>query len=290
MQNQELKYEIPYEISLDSIQKIAISGIVRALTFVKFAATGAYDLEKVNMPTQNEGQLLSNDFMPPIQPADFQKCKDDFVTWNLNNAVNEIIESFFVFLEISYFALDANGDRRQAKSSDNLAEVIKNWEKEVRKSLRNNNKIQELSKKGLKFSDDQKKIIESFWDIRNLLSHNLGIADSSRNLDVDENKIILKWYRLEMFAMLKNGKERPLVRESTLIEAYPDLSEEEIGGHFDVGIRKGIQTKEIQIDDSISFDIDEVQQIGWTFWHIVHYVSAKHLEIVNTPSAKEHNQ
>ncbi|MFN5173342.1 MAG: hypothetical protein ACK5WY_03775 [Holosporaceae bacterium] len=290
MQNQEIKYEIPYEISLDSIQKIAISGIVRALTFVKFAATGAYDLEKVNMPTQNEGQFLSNDFMPPIQPADFQKCKDDFVTWNLNNAVNEIIESFFVFLEISYFALDANGNRRPAKSSDNLGEVIKNWEKKVREKLRTENKIQALSDKGLKFSDDQKKIIESFWEIRNLLSHNLGIADNRKKLDVDENKIILKFYRREWIAMLRNGKERLLVSGRTLIEAHPDLSEEEIGGHFDVGIRNGIQTKEIQIDDRISFDIDEVQQIGWTFWLIVEYASAKFQEIVNTPSEKERNQ
>lgn len=284
MQDQELKYEI----QLDGVQKIALSGIGRALTFAKFSETGTYDLEKVNAPPRNEGHIFSNDFMPPIQPAEFQKWEDDFVSWNLNNAVNEIIESFFVFLEMSYFALHANGDRRRVNSGGVLGEVIRNWQNEVRDSLRTQNKIKALSDKGLQFSDDEKKIIESFWEIRNLLSHNLGIADNRKRLDVDQKKIILKWYRWEMVAVLQNGKARPLVLGRTLIEAYPDLSPTEIGGSYDVGMRtKIIQNKEIQIGDRISFDMDEVQQIAWTFWLLVGDVSAKTKTILDQSGKQE---
>lgn len=285
MQNQELKYEI----QLDSIQKIALSGIGRALTFAKFSETGTYDLKKVNNPPRNDGPIFSNDFMPPIQAAEFQKWKDDFMAWNLNNAVNEIIESFFVFLEMSYFALHANGDKRQVNSSDVLGEVIKNWQNEVLNSIRNKNKLDALSEKGLIFSDDEKKIIESFWEIRNLLSHNLGIADNrKKKLDVDQKKITLKWYRWEMVAMLSNRKVRPLVLGRTLIEAHPDLSQAEIGDAYDVGMRpKSIQTKEIQLGDRISFDMDEVQQIAWTFWLLVYDVSAKIKEVLDQSDKQE---
>lgn len=63
MQNQELKCEI----QPDMIQKIALSGIERALTFAKFAETGSYDLEKVNTPSRKEEHIFSNDFMLPIR-------------------------------------------------------------------------------------------------------------------------------------------------------------------------------------------------------------------------------
>lgn len=259
MQEQELKYEI----QLDRVQKIALSGIGRALSFAKFAETGAYDLEKINTPPQNEGQIFSNDFMPPIQEAEFQKWKDDFVTWNLNNAVNEIIESFFVFLEMSYFALHANGDKRRVNSGDVLGEAIKNWQNEVHNSLRTQNKIQALSNKGLQFSDDEKKIIESFWDVRNLLSHNLGIADNRKKLDVDQRKITLRWYRREIFAKLESGREIKLTGDP-----MPEAGT--------ICLRpKVLQTKKIDLNSHISFTLDEVQQIAWTFWLLAYDVSAK---------------
>ncbi|MDP9195607.1 MAG: hypothetical protein M3O22_02385 [Pseudomonadota bacterium] len=253
MQTPQLKYEI----QLDRVQNIALSGIGRTLTFVKFAETGAYDLEKVNTPPRNERQIFSNDSMPPIQAAEFQKWKDDFVAWNLNNAVNEIIESFFVFLEMSYFALHANGDRRRVNSGDVLGEVIKNWQNEVRNNLRTQNKVQALSDKGLQFSDDEKKIIESFWEIRNLLSHNLGIADNRKKLDVDQGKITLKWYRREIFAKLESGREIPLTDDP-----MPEAGT--------ICLRtKALQTKEIDLNSHISFTLDEVQQIAWMFWLLV---------------------
>ncbi len=259
MQVQELKYEILF----DEIQKISLSGIERALTFVKFAETGSYDLEKVNTPPRIERHSFSNDFMPPIHAAEFQKWKDDFVAWNLNNAVNEIIESFFVFLEMSYFVLHANGDRRRVNSGEVLGEVIKNWQNDVRNDLRTKNKIHALSDKGLQFSDDEKKIIESFWEIRNLLSHNLGVADNRKRLVVDQGKITLRWYRREIFAKLESGREIQLTGDP-LPEAGDICMRTKVG-----------QTKEIDLNTHISFTLDEVQQIAWTFWLLVYDVSAK---------------
>ncbi|MFA7277183.1 MAG: hypothetical protein WC043_10330 [Pseudobdellovibrionaceae bacterium] len=271
MQDQKLKYEI----QLDRVQKIALSGIGRALTFAKFSETGTYDLEKINTPPRNEGQIFSNDFMPPIQLTEFQKWKDDFVAWNLNNAVNEIIESFFVFLEITYFVLHANGDRRRVNSGDVLGEVIKNWQNEVRNNLRTQNKIQALSNKGLQFSDDERKIIESFWEIRNLLSHNLGIADNRKKLDVDQGKITLRWYRREIFAKLESGREIQLTGDP-----MPEAG--------DLCMRiKVPQTKEIDLNSHISFTLDEVQQIAWTFWLLVSDVSARIKTVLDQSGKQE---
>jgi len=271
VQDQKLKYEI----QLDRVQKIALSGIGRALTFAKFSETGTYDLEKINTPPRNEGQIFSNDFMPPIQLTEFQKWKDDFVAWNLNNAVNEIIESFFVFLEITYFVLHANGDRRRVNSGDVLGEVIKNWQNEVRNNLRTQNKIQALSNKGLQFSDDERKIIESFWEIRNLLSHNLGIADNRKKLDVDQGKITLRWYRREIFAKLESGREIQLTGDP-----MPEAG--------DLCMRiKVPQTKEIDLNSHISFTLDEVQQIAWTFWLLVSDVSARIKTVLDQSGKQE---
>jgi len=273
VKNQELK--LKYEIQLDRVQKIALSGIGRALMFAKFCETGAYDLEKVNNPPRNEGAIFSNDFTPQIQPTEFQKWKDDFVAWNLNNAVNEIIESFFVFLEMSYFALHANGDRRRVNSGDVLGEVIKNWQNDVRNNLRTKNKIQALSDKGLQFSDDEKRIIESFWEIRNLISHNLGIADNRKKLDVDQGKITLKWYCWEIFAKLESGGEIQLTGDP-----MPEAG--------DICMRpKVLKTKEIGLNSHISFALDEVQQIAWTFWLLVHDVSAKIKAVLDQSSKQE---
>lgn len=271
MQDQKLKYEI----QLDRVQKIALSGIGRALTFAKFSETGTYDLEKINTPPRNEGQIFSNDFMPPIQLTEFQKWKDDFVAWNLNNAVNEIIESFFVFLEITYFVLHANGDRRRVNPGDVLGEVIKNWQNEVRNNLRTQNKIQALSNKGLQFSDDERKVIESFWEIRNLLSHNLGIADNRKKLDVDQGKITLRWYRREIFAKLESGREIQLTGDP-----MPEAG--------DLCMRiKVPQTKEIDLNSHISFTLDEVQQIAWTFWLLVSDVSARIKTVLDQSGKQE---
>lgn len=79
-------------------------------------------------------------------------------------------------------------------SGDNLAHIIKEQQDKIRADLRSKNKLEALAKKGLQFSDDEKKIIESFNEIRNLLSHNLGIADERKKLEVEQGKINLKWY------------------------------------------------------------------------------------------------
>lgn len=204
--------EINYEIQFDRIQNIALLGIQRALTFIKFAETGTYDLTTVNKPPRNEGEIMSNDFVSPIQESDFAARKSDFITWNLNNGLNEIVESFFVFLEMLYFCLDATNTRRRVKLGDVLADVIRNWQNEVRDSLRSQNKIKSLMEKGIEFSDIDKQIIECFWEIRNLLSHNLGIADNRKKLDISQGKITLKWYRWEIFVKLESGKEVALTR------------------------------------------------------------------------------
>lgn len=267
------KPNLEYEIQLDRVQKIALSGISRALTFAKFSETGTYDLQKINTPPRDEGQIFSYDFMPPVPPREFEKWKYDFVVWNLNNAVNEIVESFFVFLEMSYFVLHASGDKRRVKSGDILDKIINVWQNEVREHLRTQNKIHSLSSKGVQFSDDEKAIIESFWDIRNLLSHNLGIADSRKKLKVEHGKITLSWYRWEIFARLESGREI-------------QLSNDPIPEAGDICMRpKVLQTKEIDLDSHISFAINEVQQIAWTFLLLAEGISARVKEILH-PSDK----
>jgi hypothetical protein len=265
MQDQELRYEI----QLKKIQRIALSGIRRAGVCIKFAETGAYDLEKINNPPRKNGEIFTNDSTSPIREDDFQQWQDTFKIWTFNNAVNEIIESFFVFLEMSYFSLHANGTRRRVNSGDILSEVIKSWKDEVRNDLRTKNKIQALSVKGLNFSDDEKQIIESFWEVRNLLSHNLGIADVRKKLDVDQGKITLKWYRREIFTKLESGREIPITGDP-----MPEAG--------NICLRpRALQTKEIKLNTLISFSLDEVQQIAWTFWLLVHSASEKIKKIFN---------
>lgn len=257
-----------YEISFQKVQKMAFSGITRASRFIKFAQTGCYDLDKVNYYRDN-GEIISHDSTPPIKDTDYLEWQNAFLTWNFNNAVNEIVESFFTFLEFSYVILEMNGKGMRVNSDDILAQVIKQEQDKIRAHLRNKNKLSALRDKGLQFTDDEKKIIESFSEIRNLLSHNLGIADEKRKLEIEGGKITLKWYCRDMFIKLDSGEEikitsEPLKETGTLCMRP-----------------KGLQNKEIDLNAPISFSMVEVQQIAWTFWLLVIGISEKFTKIIN---------
>lgn len=264
----DLDKEYKYEMSFEKVQKMAFSGITRASRFIKFAQTGCYDLEKINNHREN-GEIISHDSSPPIKDTDYLEWKNAFLTWNFNNAVNEIVESFFTFLEFAYVILEMNGKRMRVNSGDNLAHIIKEQQDKIRADLRNKNKLQALAEKGLQFSDDEKKIIESFNEIRNLLSHNLGIADERKKLEVEQGKINLKWYYRDMFIKFDSGEEikitsEPLKEAGTLCMRP-----------------KGLQTKTIDLNLPISFSMVEVQQIAWTFYLLVIDISAKFIKVMN---------
>lgn len=266
--------EYKYEMSFKEARKMAFFGITRASRFVKFAQTGCYDLEKVNNYRENE-ETVSYDSTPPIKDTDYLEWRNAFLTWNFNNAVNEIVESFFTFLEFAYVILKMNGRKLRVNAGDVLAQVIKQEQDRIRADLRNNNKLSALAEMGLQFSDDEKKIIESFSEIRNLLSHNLGIADERKKLEVREGKITLKWYRREIFVQLESGKE---------IELTGDLMPE--AGWIRMR-PKGLQTKKISLNAPIVFNMIEVQQIAWTFWLLVIDISAEFTKIINGETRPE---
>lgn len=264
--------EYKYEMSFEKVQKMAFSGITRASRFIKFAQTGCYDLEKVNSYREN-GEIISQDLTPPIKDTDYLEWRNAFLTWNFNNAVNETVESFFTFLEFSYVILEMNGRKMYLNSGDVLAHVIKREQDRIRSELRNKNKLSALSEKGINFSDNEKKIIESFNEIRNLLSHNLGIADERRKLEIDEGKITLRWYYREMFIKFDSGEEieitsEPLKKAGTLCMRP-----------------KGLQSKKISLNAPIFFSMVEVQQIAWTFYILIIDISAKFTKALNGETA-----
>ncbi len=259
-----------YVISLDKVREIALSGITRASRFAKFAAMGNYEIEKVNECRPNGG-IVSYDTIPPITDGDFTEWQNAYISWSINNAVNEVVESFLTFLEYVYVALDQHGTRIPVKTGDKINQKIKEEQNRIRSELRSKNKLKALTEKGISISDNESRIIESFAEIRNLLSHNLGIADERKKLQLIEGKILLEWYQPELFVKLNSGEEIKFENE-------PIYCEE--GGT--VCMRpKAIQQKTIDIGHPISFTVTEIYQIVWTFWLLVHDINAKVLAVLN---------
>lgn len=265
---------ISYSISLDKVSKIALSGIMRASRFAKFAQTGSYDLDKVNAGNDTK-KIISHDTVPPIKKVDFIEWQSSFINWNLCNSVNEIVESFLIFLEFVYVALDQHGRNIAIKNGELINKKIKEEQSKIRDELRSKNKLHALREKGVSLSDNENGIIESFAEIRNLLSHNLGIADERKKLQLIDGKIILKWYYPEFFIKLNSGEEIKFEHEPIYCED---------GGT--VCMRpKAIQQKTINVDLPITFSVIEIYQIAWTFWLLVHNINSKVLAVLNPTTA-----
>jgi len=241
---------------------VLFRSILRASRFAKFSLAGIYDCEKINK-FQTEEQIIRDDFFHDMEESEFSLWEMKFKEWTINNCLNEIIESFIVFLEFSYIYLDLLGKTEQLDGSLSTTKVLRKRQNEIRKKLRNKNILKALKEKNINFSEEETQIIESFKHIRDLLSHNLGISDERRGLELKNEKICLKWWKIHVILRLGSGKEVEVTSMPLAEEAEVILKQQQI------------HEKQLDLHRPILFSMSELQQIAWTFYLIVRNTAVK---------------
>ncbi len=256
----------------DEILKNAFIGINRALKFSKFAIAGNYNLEKINEYC-NENEILRKDFSPPIKNQDFIEWIDKYIKFNNNNCLNEIIEYFNIFLEITAALIIETKDPKLIKTLGkfNLPDLInikknKNFNKiKKRKDL-----LKYLNDNKISFSEDELLIFNSFFEIRNLLTHNLGASGERPNLDIENECIKLSWYVLEGVALTNDNRELSLTD-------LPYMEKTRIC------LKNKRREKLIPLNAPLSFEVEEIQEFAWTFYRLIKSIEekVKESEILN---------
>jgi hypothetical protein len=251
-------------MSFDKIQLIAINGIERASQFARFAMMECPKHEEFyNWKPSSSLRIES----APVSPERLPGWHKAYREWVLCNAVTEVVEKFYVFLEFAVVMLELSGQTVPFSSTKEFESRMKAETRKIRDEHDYFFKVKKyLNKLDICFNEDEEKIIWSFADIRNLITHNGGVAEERRNLKFDESdQMTLNWYRPEFFLTYESGR-------SVKVDEFPFTSEE--AGHL--GMRpKGLQSKAIKSNTQITFDYNDVQEICWTFRLLVHSISEK---------------
>jgi len=254
--------QLKYVMDFEKVQKIAMLGIGRASRFARFAAVSEATLETYNAYQHTDGEIQFH-MCPPMKKEHFSGWETQYKDWIFSNAVNEIIEKFYTFLEFSIVVIELQNQKISFKKGDNLHELkkaIKIQENAIRREYQYYPKIKAyLREANIIFSSAEEEIADSFSAIRNLLTHNGGIADHRPALPIEDDKLLIKWYYPELFGLgAETGKEIPIIIGKTFEEAV------------NVSMRpKGLKTKRLILNEHITFTYREVQEIGWTFYLLV---------------------
>jgi hypothetical protein len=264
------KQIINYQIKLNEIKKIALNGIERAIKFSRFVVTSSSSLGAFN--NFKDETIVQLSVTPDLRPENFKAWYDEYQNWVFCNSINEIIESFYVFLEFIVVAIQLKDKEFAIKAGDDLDKIIRTKVYKVREDFKFYNKIKKFfDEKHLNIIlDKEHTIIRSFSGVRNITTHNRGFINERKELIIKNGEVVLEWYRPEFFIKLDSGEEIDISTKDRSKDGYICLRP------------KGIKKKRFKIDSQMQFDFLEVREIGWTFKLIVDSVYKKAKDVLLT--------
>ncbi len=251
-----MKKFINLHFDLNMIASIAKKGIENAVSYSRIAESATYSLESFKNYKPNPDKIMV-EYIPTGKNIDenlFDDHKNQYILWVLSNSVSDIVESFYFSLEHCVCAvripqLEISGERT-ISSQEELDVVIS----EIRNNYRSFNKIKNfLNSQGQIIQDKHVESIESFNEVRNILTHNRGIYDG--RLGEAGKDEVLRWKYLRPFIRTQDGKELS-IEETTPLESSVCVQLE----------RREVELKKGQY---IHFKHLDVQEIALTFNFII---------------------
>lgn len=251
-------------LSVEEIVQIVLHDISRASQFAKFTQGGIYKLKNIN--NIKEGSKIdSYHSSSPIIRKHFRDWEKEFINWSLNNSFNLLIESFFTFIESLVFLLEINKKEIVLQPGDMLSTILKKHQEEIRKKYRDYSAMEKALKgHNIILSKEFCQVINSFNEIRVILTHFRSIADERKKLPFKDGKVQLWWYFPEVIEVdLATGKEMKINENIDL----PNRA---------IAVRpRSLHHKVINIGEPVIFSFTEVQHIAYTFRLIISEIGKK---------------
>lgn len=248
-------------ISVEDSIKVVLHDISRASQFAKFTQGGIYRLKNINNIKEGN-KIESYHSSSPIIRKYFRDWEKEFINWSLNNSFNLLIESFFTFVENLVVLLELNKKEIVLQSGDKLLTILKRHQDEIRKKHRDYPTMEKtLKRHNIILSTEFCQIINSFNEIRVILTHFRSIADERKKLPFKDGKVQLWWYFPEVIEVdLASGKEMKINENIDL----PNRA---------IAVRpRSLHHKVINIGKPVVFSFTEIQHIAYTFRLIINEI------------------
>lgn len=252
-------------LSLDNIHAVAQNGINRGILFARIAASKGFSAAEINKVGKEDffQTALAGEIKEEILPD----IVENFQDWINLNAVREIIESFYLYIDELLVAFEALSLQQTQKLTwGDYQQVIGNIKK---KSVKFNDKFGVLREKHkISIPTDQLQYIAFIEQIRHCASHNRGIVDPRHFTHKGTgNTARLEWLTISLNHVFLDGKKKKLKPGSRL----------EAGTAIEIKFEK--VTKEVLYNSYLKLTIKEVELIGLTMFLITKNITtqASHL-------------
>jgi hypothetical protein len=253
------KKSVNLHFSLVDIRRLAEWGIENALLYSTISESAKYSYDRFKTHKVESDTIIADHVPATSNNEDqFHLHLNRYKLWTLSNCVNEIIEVFYSSLELCVCAikipeLESFGEVIISSQEDLDAEILK-----LRKKYQRFMEIKKIfDEVGITIKKDHLACIESFNDIRNILTHNQGIYDG--RLAKKGNPEVLKWKYLHPFFKTQDDKEHSADELSPL------------GASLCVRLK----TRELELKkkEPIHFTHLDVKEIGLTFKLIIEEIA-----------------
>ncbi len=264
------KYKIL--MSVDDNINTVLHDISRASQFAKFAQGGIYKIKKIN-DCKEENQIASYNSSSPLKRKYFRGWEEEFINWSLNNSFNLLLESFFTFIETLIVFLELNKQEITLQAGDDPLTILKKRQGKIKKLHRDYSTMEKtLKRHNITLSTELCQVINSFNEIRVILTHNRSIADERKNLSFKDGKVELWWYFPQVIEVdLASGREMK-------------INENIDSPNRAIAIKpRSLQKKVINIDKPIVFSFTEIQHIAYTFRLVIEEI-AKQAKLALQPT------
>ncbi|MDX2027511.1 MAG: hypothetical protein SFW62_02625 [Alphaproteobacteria bacterium] len=196
-------------IDLDHLRGIADRGVRRAAVFMGLGLNAAHredfvDYELSKLPViQNRAAIPVEFIQENAPPGAITRFKQEFATWITGCGLREILEYYSLFLDhIHNYSLLVLQTRNELKDLNPKKTHAKFRGFGIGKKL-------EWLKTHFNIDTKHASKISDFYQVRNCLTHDLGIVMSKRFNT--ENALVVKWLALDLLVKeLNSDRERTL--------------------------------------------------------------------------------
>lgn len=239
-------------INLDEIMDSGIKGIRRACIFMGFGVNAAIDpdFQNYHLLTKSIYHLVPEE----VSAEKLQEFKQHFYHWIVSNALRELVESYEIFLEEIFDAVNLMQKKIDRKAFD-LNELQKEHIAFRKKRFPDKLKVlQDHHSLRIPFSSH----ILSVKRARNCMGHRKGIVSVQ---DTKEDKLTVSWQGFDaIFIDNVTGEEIPATERGKFIEPQPVRQ-----NTCDLAIKKLTRHRDFPQGHLISFDPSELHEICLTF-------------------------
>lgn len=218
------------------------------------ASSATFTADQVNQVDADADFRLS--IASELNEEKMDDCTDNFVHWVRINAIREIVESFYLYIDELLMGVRLfEKQMEQRLTLNDYHEIIKALKED---KLPFKKKIEELKNSGIDLPSDYYQYFDFMEQIRHCASHNNGIVHPRHFSHRGKNNTArIEWLDLGLFVVSKDGKERKL---------KPGMIVEGPAGVY-LKVKKTI--KELPYGGYLKLSLNEASRMAFTMYIVL---------------------